>query len=289
MRRTWWIGGIVALVGFAAIPALTRPADAKAGIVAQSTISLAPGVTYSQYLDMAPRNVIDVTRILPGAPIVIKAVPASPTGGAGTAMVAALCRQDGAVACINGDFFDAGGAALGGELVDGRWLRPAGTTQQQLWLSTGNRFSIGAVPAGATESLGATNYAILLPGRPIAIPEHDDFADGRHARTLVGWNQAGEQLLATVEQGVGSAGMSLAQAGAVMQQLGATTAVNEDGGGSSQMVIDGVRRAAPGDSARPVANIWAVVPGSSANPADSAPLAPDQLSFAGQWVISARS
>jgi len=299
MRRMWWIGALGALVGITAIPAFTGAADAQAAttgtvLVAQSTISLAPGVTYTQYLDRAPRNVIDVTRISARAPVVIEAVPASPAGGAGTALVAKLCALVGAVACINGDFFNAAGAPLGGELVNGRWLRAPTATQQQLWVGPGDRFGIGALPAGAAQSLGATSYAILMPGKPIAIPEHDDFADGPHARTLVGWDKAGDGFLATVEQGTGSAGMSLAQAASVMRQLGATTAVNEDGGGSSQMVVDGTRHAAPGDEARPVANIWAVVaapvgPAGSAPPAPPVAPAPDVPSYPGQWVISSRS
>jgi Phosphodiester glycosidase len=293
MRRMWWIGALVACIGLTAIPAFTWAADAQSGLVAQSTISLAPGVSYTQYLEEAPRNVIDVTRISWRAPVAIKAVPASPTGGAGTALVAALCRQAGALACINGDFFNTQGVPLGGELVNGRWLRAATPTQQQLWVGPGDRFGIDSIPARATQSLGATSYAILVPGRPIAIPEHDDFADGPHARTLVGWDRAGDGFLATVEQGKGSAGMSLAQAAAVMRQLGATTAVNEDGGGSSQMVVGGVRHAAPGDAARPVANIWAVVALPSApaagTPSQAAPPAPGQPTFSGQWVIRARS
>ncbi|HEX3424830.1 MAG TPA: phosphodiester glycosidase family protein [Acidimicrobiales bacterium] len=196
--------------------------------------------------------------IAAGAAVVVKAVPASPSGGAGTATVATLCARAGSMACVNGDFFSAS-RPLGGEMVDGRWIKAPTRVQQQLWLNSANHFSIGAQPTGALQSLGATSYAILQPGQPIAIPEHDSFADGRFARTLIGWDGAGNSFLVTVEQGAGSTGMSLAEAAALMRQLGATTAVNEDGGGSSQMVVGGSRLAAAGEAARAVANSWAVV------------------------------
>ncbi len=258
MRRKW-LAVIAVVLGLTVIPGLYRAAHATTGLVAQSTLSLAPGVIYTDYLDTDPTNVIHVVRISAGARIVIKAVPASPTGQGGTAPVMSLCQRANAVACVNGDFFDHSGAPLGGELVDATWLRPPTASQQQLWLDVGNQFSIGAEPAHAVQSLGATNYAILRPGQPVAIPEHDAFADGPHARTLVGWNAAGDRFLVTVEQGGGSAGMSLSQAAGLMQRLGATTAINEDGGGSSQMVAGGTLRHAPGYEGRAVANIWAVV------------------------------
>jgi len=249
---------LAALVGFTVLPALTQGVLAGPELTPRSTIAVAAGVTTTSYIDSAPRNVIYVTEVLPGAPIAIKAVAASPTGQGGTALLTTLCQAVNGRACINGDFFNARGP-LGGELVDGHWLKAADRTQQQVWVTGAGQFSLGAMPAGAVQSLGATNYAILLPGRPIAIPEHDAFADRAYARTLVGWNGAGDRFFVTVEQGTGSAGMSLAQAAGLMQQLGATTAVNEDGGGSSQMVVNGVRYAAPGEWARPLANAWAIV------------------------------
>jgi exopolysaccharide biosynthesis protein len=220
--------------------------------------------------------VINVTHIYPGAQVTIKAVSAGPDGG-GVASPATLCQQANALACINGDFFNSQGA-LGGVLVDGKWLRSPTAIQQQLWLDAANRFSIGAQPAHATASLGATRYALLLPGQPISIPEHDGFADGAHARTLVGWNAAGDRFFVTVQQGKGGSGMSLARAADLMRRLGATTAVNEDGGGSSQMVVAGQLRNTPGTSPRAVTNVWAVV----ARPSPAPPLVPTTSS---QWVI----
>ncbi len=254
--RWKWLGVIGALFGLITIPAFTWAAAAGPALTVRSTIAVARGVTYTSYLDSSPRNVINVTEISAGAQIVIKAVAAS-SNVRSTALVTTMCHQAGAAVCINGDFFTAAGA-LGGELVNGQWVKLPISSHQQLWLNGANQFDLGARPAGAVQSLGATGYAILSPGKPISIPEHDGFADGAYARTLVGWDGAGDRFFVTVEQGSGSAGMSLAQAAGLMRQLGATNAVNDDGGGSSQMVVNGVRYAAPGEWARPVANAWAV-------------------------------
>src|ERR1700722_19933955 len=218
MRRKWLMV-VGALFAMTALPALSRAALAGPGLTAQSTMAVTSGVTYTSYIASAPRNVINVTEIRAGSPVAIKAVAASPTGQAGTAQVATLCQDVHGVACVNGDFFSAAGP-VGGELVDGHWLKAADRTQQQVWVTGAGQFGLGPIPAGAVQSLGATNYALLLPGRPIAIPEHDAFADHAYAPTLVGWDATGDRFFVTVEQGRGSAGMSLAQAAALMQQLG---------------------------------------------------------------------
>jgi hypothetical protein len=226
-------------------------------LVVQNSAVLAPGVLYVNFVDSYPRNVVHVTKISAHAPIRIRPVLSDNSRGQ---TVAAMCQQAHGMACINGDFFGAGAVPLGGELVDAMWVRGPGSTQQQLWLDAANRFSVGPVaPAGVRQSLGATSYPILLPGRPISIPEHDSFADGAYARTLVGWNQAGDNFLVTVEAGRGSHGMSLAQAADLLRRLGATTAVNEDGGGSSQMAINGVVQTTQTGAPRRVANGWAVI------------------------------
>ena len=269
------LGVFVALIALTMSAMLIQPAFATSALVAQNSVSLAPGVTYVAYLDSTPNNVINVTHISPGAQVMIKAVAAAGGRQGAVSSPVALCQQANAMACINGDFFTSQGP-VGGVLVDGKWLKAPTASQQQLWLNTANRFSVGAQPAQAVASIGATNYAILLPGQPISIPEHDVFSDGSHARTLVGWNAAGDRYLVTVQQGNGSSGMSLAEAADLMRRLGATTAVNEDGGGSSQMVVAGQLRNTVGIPPRTVANVWAVV-------ANASPVAAGAGSA--QWVI----
>ena len=249
----------VLVLGLAVLQGVT-PASAQSGFMVRTAQALAPGVSYSTLVDASPRNVIHVARVASGAPVTIKAVAAPANRrGPSLALPSVLCRAVGGVVCVNGDFFGRNGVPLGGVLVNGRWVRAPTPVQQQLWLDGKNHFSLGAMPAGARQSLGATRYPIVQNGHAIPIPEHDAFASGRHARTLIGWDSAGNSLLVSVEQGRGSAGMSLAQAANLMLRLGATTAANEDGGGSSQFVVNGVLRNVPSEGQKAIANIWAVI------------------------------
>jgi len=89
----------------------------------------------------------------------------------------------------------------------------------------------------AEESVGG-HPVILAGGRTVGAGSTDPFAIGRNPRTLVGWNPAGELLLATVDgrQPGHSIGVGLIEAADLLRQLGATDGFNLDGGGSSTMV-----------------------------------------------------
>ena len=127
------------------------------------------------------------------------------------------------------------------------------------------------------------------------------FTRARHPRTLVGWNQKGRVWLVTVDgrQPGYSAGMSLMEAADLMRSLGATDAINLDGGGSTTFVVGGEVQNRPSDRLlrsgsssrivatvgagvsarnieRPVANALAIVP----RGAPMAPLGPLDLSGA---------
>jgi hypothetical protein len=67
------------------------------------------------------------------------------------------------------------------------------------------------------------------------------FVEGHHPRTIVGWTASGERLLVTVDgrQPGYSDGLSLPAAADLMISLGATEAINLDGGGSTTMVLRG--------------------------------------------------
>jgi len=69
----------------------------------------------------------------------------------------------------------------------------------------------------------------------------DNFTQGRHPRTLVGWTPGGDTLLVTVDgrQPEVSVGMSLFEATDFLIALGATEGMNLDGGGSSTFVQGG--------------------------------------------------
>lgn len=244
------------LTGVLATAGVAQPA-----LVQQTRVVLAPGVDHLTLLGSNPTNVIHVAHISANAAIAIKAVPAPATpSGAAAARPSDLCPAARALVCVNGDFYRVNGTPIGGELVDGRWIQQPNASQQQLWLDHNNRFSIGAMPAGVLQSLGATRYPILQNGRVGPIPEHSVFSDSSQARTLVGWNASGDSFFVTVDKGRNSHGMSLAEAGDLMLRLGATNAVNEDGGGSTQFVVGGAVANVPSYGPRPVANVWAVVP-----------------------------
>jgi hypothetical protein len=90
------------------------------------------------------------------------------------------------------------------------------------------------------------------------------FVAGRNARTLAGVRPDGKLLLVTVDGGRPgwSVGMTLTEAARLMRSLGATDALNLDGGGSSTMVVRGevVNRPADRVGERPVSNGLFVMP-----------------------------
>jgi hypothetical protein len=178
----------------------------------------------------------------------------------------------------------ADGALLSGEGKAAEALR-------QLW----RRVQSGAAGARALLRLETSDDVIeSVGGSPILVREGkrwfadagDDFTNGRHPRTLVGWTGDGDVLLVTADgrqPGV-SVGMSLAEAADFLLGMGAIDGINLDGGGSTTFVANGailnrpsdlaVRRggqeiiqhgAGPGDKVighveRPVVSALAVVP-----------------------------
>jgi hypothetical protein len=165
------------------------------------------------------------------------------------------------------------------------------------------------------ESVGG-NPTVLQGGHPAFPDAGDDFTRARHARSLVGWNPAGEVVLVTVDAGHdGASGMTLAEAADLLTGLGATDGFGFDGGSatfvasgdvqnlptddptSGAAAPTGGRQLAPGHFERPAANALMVVaklpdpPPSSSNgsgsgsgsgtPATTATTAPAKVTVAG--------
>jgi hypothetical protein len=90
------------------------------------------------------------------------------------------------------------------------------------------------------------------------------FVAGRNPRTLAGLRPDGTLLLVTVDgrRPGWSAGMTLSEAARLMRSLGATDALNLDGGGSSTMTVRGevVNRPSDRVGERPVSNGLFVMP-----------------------------
>lgn len=86
------------------------------------------------------------------------------------------------------------------------------------------------------------NWDILVrDGNPLAEPigEKDAFVTNWHPRTAIGFGNDGKTMYMVTVDGRnagGSRGMSLYELGRLMQELGATQAINLDGGGSTTLV-----------------------------------------------------
>ncbi|MGH9002391.1 MAG: phosphodiester glycosidase family protein, partial [Acidimicrobiia bacterium] len=133
---------------------------------------------------------------------------------------------------------------------------PAGGALHDLWarVQQGEADSWALLrldtPSGVAESLGGSPI-LLREGRRWFADVDDNFTRGRHPRTLVGWNAAGETLIVTVDgrQPELSVGMTLAEAADLLLGLGATEGINLDGGGSTTFVTTGTVANQPSDVA----------------------------------------
>ncbi|MGH9038844.1 MAG: phosphodiester glycosidase family protein [Acidimicrobiia bacterium] len=169
-------------------------------------------------------------------------------------------------------------------------------------------------PAGVVESLGGSPI-LLRDGRRWFGDSDDNFIRGRHPRTLVGWNPAGETLLVTVDgrQPDVSVGMTMAEAADLLLALGATDGINLDGGGSTTFVTSGTVVNQPSDVAvsggrgpvirhtagagdrvlghveRPVASVLAVVPAREVAAPVANPLAAPSLDLPQALALPAAS
>jgi hypothetical protein len=103
----------------------------------------------------------------------------------------------------------------------------------------------------AVESLGA-HPVLLRDGRRVFPEATDGFTRLKNPRTLLGWNPAGEIVMVAVDGRRDEAeGMSLAQAADLLLGLGATDAVNFDGGGGTTFVVAGEVKNLPSDDNNP--------------------------------------
>lgn len=78
----------------------------------------------------------------------------------------------------------------------------------------------------------------------------DDFVTARHPRTAYGLDREGKRLFLVVVDGRQpdvSLGVSLPELGTILKDLGAWTAMNMDGGGSSTLVVGGQVKNSPSD------------------------------------------
>jgi hypothetical protein len=253
VRRVVLLVLVIDLVGFAPVTAKELPRRQL----------ISDGLEFEVINWGRPLNVVHVARVQPVAALGLKVLPALPEKGLERPSEICARYPGECLAAVNGDMFDRKARQpLGGMVVDGEVLQPFRPNYRQLNLTATRQAVItldGALPPGTRQSIG-TSYPVLLDGRPTSIQEDTSFVWGAEARTLVGWNQAGEFFLVTVDQGKGySRGVSLTQAAELMLEIGATEAVNLDGGESTTFVLSGEVKNKPWSGEQEVSNILAVV------------------------------
>lgn len=193
-------------------------------------------------------------------------------------VVSELARraEPGALAAVNGDFYTPEDRPIGVEASGGA-VRGRGSGPVFAWRPGGPPW-IGPVeweadslrvgdwtvpvdePDGHTEIVGGFP-ALLEEGAwvgDLLQTERPAFAAERHPRTAVAHDADRRRLWWVVADGRerGSEGMTLPELARLLQALGAASALNLDGGGSSVMVIRGepVSRPSQLQGERPVAN-----------------------------------
>lgn len=130
--------------------------------------------------------------------------------------------------------------APGTVVISGRGRGKAAV--QSLWnrrsqVGSAATLRLSTSPA-VSEAIGV-NPLVLQSGQPV-FPRTGSFITSREPRTLLGWNGAGDVWLITVDgRQSSSKGWSMAEAAAFASRLGATEAVNFDGGGGTTFVVRG--------------------------------------------------
>jgi hypothetical protein len=173
----------------------------------------------------------------PGVELVLRVV--EPTGEFRldqTALVEMVALNEGAhdgPIPANGAILSGDGA--GADALRSLWARVASGKDHRALL----RLAVESGP-DILESVGGSPI-LVKDGKRWFTDPGDNFTNGRHPRTMVGWTPGGDTLLVTVDgrQPETSVGMTLFEASDFLIGLGATEGMNLDGGGSTTFVRDG--------------------------------------------------
>ncbi len=140
------------------------------------------------------------------------------------------------------------GVVLSGDGAAGQQLAAAWTRSQTNKLAPRARLVVTS-PVDAGASLGA--YPVVLHNGQKATPYGNDanLIYPQQPHTLVAWNKAGDVFLVAVDgRQTTSLGMTMAEAADFLLGLGATDAVNLDGGGGTTLVEGGTVENRPSDN-----------------------------------------
>ncbi len=243
---------------------LTLPSEALSGIGGQQNAlvlkketekTVADGVEYRllNYVDRdgAPVNAY-VLVVEPGKAQVINGTP---NGGtvthnvrATTVEAAKAAKEQGyrVLAGVNADFFriNSDYSPQGPCIKNGQVLN-SNTSYPYFGVTKDNKYVIAEADTLKTEAgnlLEAVGgrHIILKDGKVHQIAYDDDFGYTRHPRTAVGYDADGRLYLLVVDgrQPTVSNGASLTDLAIIMKSLGATDALNLDGGGSSTFILE---------------------------------------------------
>jgi exopolysaccharide biosynthesis protein len=184
-----------------------------------------------------------------------------------------FARRYGAIVAINGDYFDETMRVVGHARGSrGTWKNRFGTRNQPV-IGFGRRHAAIVRPESRASNLPRWMKA-AVSGWPIVVetcepltssqlPGSDSFTRAPHPRTAVGLSRDGRILHLVVADGRREdvPGLTLEELGRFMNsELSVCSALNLDGGGSTEMIVDGKIVNRPSDgSERRVANHLGVV------------------------------
>lgn len=189
-------------------------------------------------------NVLDVDLDAPGVTVEIVA------SDTGRALTSAMAQAAGAVAAVNGSFFDMQNGKSGvfyqqdGQVIEGASRQVGGERQEAAIAmeADGDAAVIQQAEQGWAQLSGfadvlASGPLLVWNGQP-AQSEEDVFNETHHPRTVVGLTPDNHLLLVTVDgRSAQAAGMTIRELTWLMQGLGSSHALNLDGGGSTTMWV----------------------------------------------------
>ncbi|MCR5347977.1 MAG: phosphodiester glycosidase family protein [Fretibacterium sp.] len=189
------------------------------------------------------------------APIVPKDGPRTLTP------LSAISRTEGVNAAINAGFFAVTGKRLGYPIgvlrVDGELLSPPYTGRSCLGWNDEDEAVLGIPDSiddelwGKMPSVIQAGPLLLDDGQPRRNPEgfSSSTISGRHPRSVVGLTEEGEWFFLVVDgrNGLHALGATLVELTEVLRSCGAFSALNLDGGGSAELIVNGKIYNAPSE------------------------------------------
>ena len=207
-----------------------------------------PGVRYLHRSSTGPKEIHALVVDLSRPEITLRATRESEKGRTTTSFAGLA----GAVAAVNGDFYASGFDPIGLAIGEGavwstdsgshRFIACTATNDCEIEATAGTR----AADSSWRSAVGG-NVLLVNNGNVVQTAANDSacgsFCTTPHPRTAAGLSMDGDTLLLVVVEGRQGAltGLSTTRLAELMLDLGAHVALNLDGGGSSAMVVDGVR------------------------------------------------